>query len=220
MDDSELREAIRRAMPAHQAPPDLHAWARSAAREHRDAGVVAFAPARGRVTRRLLPIAALIVAAVGGWATRAVVDDRRMHAASAVGLETELLDAHMRSLTLDRLLEVQSTDRHTVKPWFAGKVDFAPRVLDLGSAGFPLLGARVERVEGRAVAALVFGRRQHVLNVFTWPSADVSTLELRTAANGYTIGHWSSGGAVFWVVSDVAPEEVAAFQRAYESGVR
>lgn len=219
MDDSTLRDAIRQAMPAHEAPPHLRAWAREAAAVHGDSTVKVMPTARGGFARRLLPIAALLVAAVGGWATRAMVDSQRMSATNSAALETELLDAHLRSMTLDRLLEVKSTDRHTVKPWFAGKIDFVPRVLDLSADGFPLLGARVERIGGRAVAALVFGRRQHVLNVFTWPSASDGGLELRTLANGYTLGHWSSGGATFWVVTDAAAEEVTAFQRAYGSDV-
>ena len=217
MDDSALRDAIRQAMPVHEAPPHLRAWAREAAAAHREAAVNILPPSRAGIARRLLPIAALVVAAVGGWATRAIVDGQRMRANSTAALETQLLDAHLRSLTLDRLLEVRSTDRHTVKPWFAGKIDFVPRVLDLSPAGFPLLGGRVERIGGRAVAALVFGRRQHVLNVFTWPSASEASLDIHASPSGYTIGHWASGGTAFWVVTDAAPEEVRAFQRAYVS---
>ena len=105
----------------------------------------------------------------------------------------------------NHLLDVPSTDRHTVKPWFAGKLDYAPEVAP--PPGFELLGGRLDYIEGRPVAALVYRRRQHTINVFTWP-ASVSDQPARTmTSQGYLV-HWVHDGMEWWAVSDLAGEEL------------
>ncbi len=157
---------------------------------------------------RWLAIAAcLLLAASVTWnvaLVRSRVDPRELLAAN-------VLSAHVRSLAGTHLFDVLSSDRHTVKPWFNGKLDFAPPVKDL--EGFPLLGGRLEYFEGHPAAALVYGRAKHTINLFTWPAA-VSG-EFRETRNGYHLQSWWSGGMTFWAVSDLNEEELRQFVSLY-----
>jgi anti-sigma factor RsiW len=126
-------------------------------------------------------------------------------------LASDIVSAHIRSLTGTHLLDVPSSDHHTVKPWFNGKIDFSPGVKDV--EGFPLLGGRLEYLEGHPAAALIYGRRDHLINVFTWPSAE--TAEVKETRNGYHLESWSSDGMAFWVVSDLNERELRDFMRLY-----
>ena len=123
-----------------------------------------------------------------------------------------VLSAHLRSLNGTHLLDVPSSDQHTVKPWFAGKLDFSPPVKDL--AGFPLLGGRLEYLEGHPAAALIYGRRAHVINLFVWP-ASAAAPESTETQKGYHLQSWWAGGMAFWAVSDVNESELAQFVSAY-----
>jgi anti-sigma factor RsiW len=124
-------------------------------------------------------------------------------------LESELLTAHIRSLIQDSPIQVASSDTHTVKPWFAGRVDFAPEVKDLTAEGFPLLGGRLDYVRERRVGALVYRRRLHVINVFMWPAANAETTPPRlTTKHGYNLLAWNKGGISYWAVSDVDAAEL------------
>jgi len=127
-------------------------------------------------------------------------------------LAENVLSAHLRSLNGTHLLDVPSTDQHTVKPWFAGKLDFSPPVKEVD--GFPLLGGRLEYFEGHSAAALVYGRRAHIVNLFVWPSI-TSTPESSQTRNGYQMRTWSAGGMTFWAVSDLNPAELADFVSIY-----
>jgi anti-sigma factor RsiW len=154
---------------------------------------------------RWMAIAAsvLLVASLG-WNVaqfRSRVDPQQL-AADAV------LSAHIRSLTGTHLLDVPSSDQHTVKPWFNGKLDFAPPVKDF--EGFPLLGGRLEYFEGHQAAALIYGRRNHTINLFIWPSTERAS-EASLTRNGYHIESWSNGGMTFWAVSDLNEAELHQF---------
>lgn len=132
----------------------------------------------------------------------------------ASSLDAELVADHVRSLRVGPLTQVVSTDRHTVKPWFQGKLDYAPPVLNLADDGFPLLGGRVEHINGESVAALVYSHRQHVLNLFVWPSTTQQSQQ-RTQSKGFNVLHWSDGTMQYWLVTDMDEAEVARFGQAW-----
>ena len=125
-------------------------------------------------------------------------------------LAQEILDSHVRSLMADHLFDVPSTDQHTVKPWFDGKLDFSPPVVDLTADGFELAGGRLDYVDGRPVATVVYRRRKHVINLSMWPQNATAPLSSRMR-NGYDLLHWNSGGMEYWAVSDLTPQEMREF---------
>jgi anti-sigma factor RsiW len=153
-----------------------------------------------------------------GWIAAAVV-----MAASILVLEiqpsrdtdrllAELTSSHVRSLMASHLTDVTSTDQHTVKPWFDGKLDFAPPVRDLRESGFPLLGGRLDFVDGRPAAALVYGRQKHFLNLFVWPAKTATPTKLQTTQrNGYNLAQWSDGKMNFGAVSDLNETDLRLF---------
>ncbi|MCU1259834.1 MAG: prtR [Bryobacterales bacterium] len=127
----------------------------------------------------------------------------------------EILSEHLRSMMGGHLVDVVSSDRHTVKPWFSGKLDFSPTVKDLGPQGFPLSGGRVDYMDGRSVAALVFLHNRHVITLFTWPSSrsasDAST------HNGYNTVEWTKDGMIYWAVSDLNRSDLQTFSNLYKN---
>jgi anti-sigma factor RsiW len=119
----------------------------------------------------------------------------------------DVLAAHVRSLLQDNVVQVASSSTHTVKPWFAGRLEFTPVVKDLSAEGYQLVGGRLDFVGGRRVAALVYKKRLHQINVFVWPSNNEVALKLDTA-DGYNVVSWSRGGMTFWVISDLNAGEL------------
>ena len=128
-------------------------------------------------------------------------------------LERDVLAAHVRSLLQDSPTQVASSEAHTVKPWFAGRLEFAPSVKDLAAEGFPLAGARLDYIGERRVAALVYRRRLHVVNVFVWPAADAADSTPRALTlRGYNLLTWSRGGIAYWAISDLNMAELQRLQ--------
>ncbi len=126
-------------------------------------------------------------------------------------LTEELVSSHVRSLQLDHLSDVLSSDRHTVKPWFNGKLDFSPTVIDLAPQGFPLVGGRLDYLNGRTVAVLIYRHNQHPINLYIWPSKDMDAAPQVQNRQGYHLIRWAGGGMEYWAVSDLATNDLESF---------
>lgn len=130
-------------------------------------------------------------------------------------IASAVLAGHIRSLQADHLVDVPSSDRHTVKPWFQGRLDFSPPVPDLSDLGWTLIGGRLDYVDGRPVAVLVYQRRMHNINVFLWPNRGPADDAIRREdAQGYQILHWNGAEMAYWVVSDLNRAELLELARA------
>ena len=148
---------------------------------------------------------AIIVIAVHGF-----VGKRQAPLGSEELIAQEVVESHVRSLQLNHLMDVPSTDQHTVKPWFDGKLDFAPQVSDFSSQGFPLGGGRLDFIDHHNAAALVYMRGKHILNVFIWPDEFKSDRAAQTESiDGYNIVHWDKSGFHYWIVSDVSADDAS-----------
>jgi anti-sigma factor RsiW len=132
-------------------------------------------------------------------------------------MASKIVDAHLRALQPGHLEDVISTDQHTVKPWFDGKVDFAPPVRDFTEQGFPLQGGRLDVVDNRTVAALVYGRRKHVVNVFIWPTSEKDAAPRTGSIQGYQWIDWRKQGMEFYAVSDASAPDLDQFQRLFSN---
>jgi anti-sigma factor RsiW len=196
-----LGEMVRRA-PYYQAPDGLRARIRHSR-------------TRSIATSQWLAWAATVVmvASLTGSivfvrsSTRAA---RTVDAGDAVA--QEVVSSHVRALMGEHLFDVRSTDQHTVKPWFLGKLDFSPPVIDLAKTGFPLTGGRLDYVSGHPVAALVYTRGQHAINLFVWPEAsDLVPVSDARAIRGFHVRHWTRGGMSYWAVSDLNDADLDQF---------
>jgi anti-sigma factor RsiW len=135
------------------------------------------------------------------------------------GIEQQMVASHVRSLLADHLVDIPTSDRHVVKPWFNGKIDFSPPTPDLKAAGFPLVGGRLDYIGGRVVPAIVYRRNLHTINVFAWPAGKAPASETM-ATDGYTLVHWRQGDMDFWAVSDVAGGDLDQFHTAFIAATR
>jgi anti-sigma factor RsiW len=201
-----LRSAIRRSDLVFMAPAGLEKRIRGAV-DRADGGDVQNRAIGYRNVAVWLGVAAsVIVAALLLWKTAASRPDRNEL------LAQQVLTSHVRSLMANHLTDVVSSDSHTVKPWFTGKLDFSPPVKDLASQGFPLVGGRLEYLD-RPMAALVYRRRQHIINVLVWPSASDSRRPSGTplSRQGFNLLHWTSSGMNYWAISDLNMGELQQF---------
>jgi anti-sigma factor RsiW len=191
-----------------EAPTDLSRRVRSAVR-HASKAESARHPWRWFQgwTRKLAPIAAAAVVLLIALplALRTSTEDR---------VAQDVVSSHVRSLMASHLTDVASTDQHTVKPWFNGKLTFSPPVTDLAALGFPLTGGRLDYVDNHPAAALVYQHRKHFINLFIWPSARLSSSgEKFRTRQGYNTVHYSRDGMEFWAVSDMNQADLRDFAR-------
>ena len=200
--DAELSAVIRSRATYHTAPPALRAGIANAVR--RPAASQASVASFWR--RPWLQIGlALACGALVGLLVVAPYDLSQREQ-----IEREVVASHVRSLMLAHLTDLSSSDRHAVKPWFAGKLDFSPPVIDLADKGFPLIGGRLDYLDQRPVAALVYSHRKHTINLLIWPAGETSALTM-TSRNGFPLARWSDSGMQFWAVSDLNPAELQSF---------
>ena len=200
------KAGIRAAAPYYNAPPQLL----DAVREELRRAWAGEAKSAAQTPWRWLTIAAsMLLMASLSWN---VLQFRSRQNDLAEAVVTD----HIRSVLGARLVDVPSSDQHTVKPWFAGKLDFAPEVRDLEAQGFSLLGGRAEYLAGRRAAALVYRRRQHVINLFIWPGDSSGGAGASMSRNGYSVLHWTSGAMSYWAVSDASPTELERLRELYK----
>jgi len=205
-----LSESLRHDLEYHRAPDLLRARVvrdvrAAAGRERARAGPAA-------PSWRWLSAAAAVIAVVGGTWVLAIMPRVLGDDATA----REAVSGHIRSLMANHLTDVASTDQHTVKPWFAGKLDYSPPVTDFAAAGYPLVGGRLDYLQGRPVAALVYLHRKHIINAFVWPEASAhEQLAPAVTQQGYHVIHGVHAGMKYWVVSDLNEEELAVFARMF-----
>ena len=133
-------------------------------------------------------------------------------------VDQELVSSHVRSLQPGHLTDVQTTNQHIVKPWFNGRIDFAPPVPELAAQGFPLVGGRLDSIDGKTVPAIVYKRRLHTVNLFVWPTKEGG--DRAFVKEGFAVREWSSNGLRFAAVSDIPPSELAQFQALFQQSTR
>ena len=198
-----LRDGIRRSAPVYRAPEALRSQIRFALRQEAAATARAARPAPGWLA---YAASILLAVALGSGGTLLITGERQQDAVA-----NELIDSHLRSLLGSHLTDVASSDQHTVKPWFDGKLDFAPTVENPASDGFPLVGGRLDFLDNRPVAALVYQRRKHFINVFIWPVETSDTRDTKAMTHqGYQLLHWVNYDLHYWAVSDVSGSELMA----------
>jgi mycothiol system anti-sigma-R factor len=228
-----LMRAIASTSPYHKAPAGLRERIQSSLREE-----IAEQPMRdlSQPARRLYPkpkaqaktvligmpwnwlalAAAIIFAAV---ITFNLVP--RLRPGADQLLATQLIASHVRSLMANHLTDVASSDQHTVKPWLDTKLDFAPAVPDLSNKGFPLVGGRLDYLDNRPVAALIYQRRKHFINLFVWPIESNTAKATKTISRqGYQLLHWADSDFNYWAVSDVNADDLQTFKQGFEEQTR
>jgi len=196
-----LRQTLANGAPAYRAPAHLRRNVRAALRREAK-------ESRREISWPRLAFAAAAVCAVLFFGVALFLNAR----ATRNSIADQVIGNHVRSLLATHLVDIPSSDQHTVKPWFDGKIDFAPTVRDLTTDGFPLTGGRLDYLNGKTVAALVYQRNKHPINLFIAPvSANHDTAPELTSRRGYNIFHWAHSDMEYWAVSDLNQTELRQF---------
>ena len=204
----EIRQAMAETDLQYKAPPALRRRIEEALPQP---GAQA-APSRRAVLRGFAMGSAVSAIAATGLVAIVLRND------DAQRIEAEVVSAHLRSLQAGHLIDVVSTDQHTVKPWFNGKLDVSPPVVDLTAQGFTLIGGRLDYVDARALGAVVYKRRQHVINLFVAQGASGESRAAKMeTVQGFNIRRWSERGLDYWAVSDLAKDELTNFAEKFEA---
>ena len=212
-----LQTLLRREELRFEPPSELRdRVTRVLASPGRGIAAVQSPPRTARIIPLFVPLAiaaALALCAGIAWFNAGAL----LRPAAAELLVAEITSSHIRSLLADHLLDVTSSDQHTVKPWFAGKIQYSPPVKDLSAAGFKLAGARLEYINSKDVAALVYLYNKHIINLFVWPLTEKGNPgESTFTRDGYNLVHWEKDGMTYWAVSDVALDVLKKFSDTIE----
>jgi anti-sigma factor RsiW len=209
----QMSQALRRADLRYSAPQSLRLRI-EAALPKATATVTPMPSRRGMLRGFALGSALSAIAATGLFAIVLRNDDQDR-------INSEIVSAHLRSLQAGHLTDVLSTDQHTVKPWFNGRLDVAPPVIDLTAQGFTLIGGRLDYVDARPIGAVVYKRRAHVINLFVAQTPNTARRPARTETfQGFNIRTWSERGLNFWAISDIGADELAEFSDKFEAAAR
>jgi mycothiol system anti-sigma-R factor len=229
--ETAMAHAISQAAPYYKAPPELRERIQSSLRNEIGAKATRNGIRGSQVmrTRKQPEARATLLGMPWNWlalaaaiALAAIVASSFLPRLRQPGadqfLATQLIASHVRSLMADHLTDVASSDQHTVKPWLDTRLDFAPPVVDLSSEGFPLIGGRLDYLDNRPVAALVYGRRKHFINLFVWPVASDEPKTPKTITrDGYQLLHWADLDFNYWAVSDVNLDDLQLFKQQFET---
>jgi anti-sigma factor RsiW len=207
-DYREMSKAVAQTNLRYTAPPALRRRIEASLPQ-------AQAPSRRAVLRGFAMGSAVSALAATGLVAIVLRNDDEQR------IESEVVSAHLRSLQAGHLTDVLSTDQHTVKPWFNGKLDVAPPVVDLTAQGFTLIGGRLDYVDARPIGAIVYRRRQHVINLFVAQTASTERKAAKIETiQGFNIRRWSERGLNYWAVSDLAADELAEFGDKFETAMQ
>ena len=215
-----LRGALRAQMPRHKSPSELIQRIRDALPDEVPApGPQKTSPATNVVSLPAWPTVAtksrlkLALSGIGGALAAALATVWFMHVTPEDRMTQAVVESHVRALMSGRMYDIASADPKTIKPWFTGRLDVAPPVKDLSAHGFDLIGARLDYIDNRRAAALIYRHNEHVITlyIFSTPSAPMSESD-PVVRQGYAVCHWSSHGLTDWVVSDIDSDELEAFE--------
>jgi anti-sigma factor RsiW len=198
-----FRFSVRMNMPVYRAPPELKTTIRAALRKESGSRLE-------RVFQFWRPLAGtagiLVLGLSLAWAWIADSHDKDR------GLIAEAISDHSRSLLVDHLLDVTSSDQHTVKPWVTAKLDYSPPVADLSGAGYGLVGGRIDLLENRPVAAIVYQHQGHFINVFVWPAANHAIDFDVQSHQGYSLCGWNKAGLNYLIISELSQADIEKFE--------